>query len=293
MKEFRMRAFFGILGLAGAGFLVSSVSTVGCGSDNKGSTGTAGSGGSTGAAGSTGNAGTTGGGNSGGNSGGGACGSGGGGGASGPAAGCTEMLLPPAPAPLIADFAVVDGGEPVLPYGGTYKFASPTGAVTPTATVSGGAWHISLQAPGMTGAAQYVGFGIYFNVNTAGDACVDGTQYTGIKFDITGTVGGMGCSLQYMTTDSGHSDSTVSMADKKASGPMGSYPPSAAVTIPAATGSPTVMVPFTSQMNGMPATGIVKDRLIGAQWQITTNASTTAVPTNCDVAIVIDNVSFY
>src|SRR6476619_5839433 len=104
MKEFRMRAFFGILGLAGAGFLVSSVSTVGSG-----------------------------GGNSGGTSGGGAGGSGGGGGASGPAAGCTEMLLPPAPAPLIADFAVVDGGEPVLPYGGTYKFASPTGAVTPTA----------------------------------------------------------------------------------------------------------------------------------------------------------------
>ena len=122
MKEFRMRAFFGILGLAGAGFLVSSVSTVGCGSDNKGSTGTAGSGGSTGAAGSTGNAGTTGGGNSGGNSGGGAGGSGGGGGASGPAAGCTEMLLPPAPAPLIADFAVVDGGEPVLPYGGKYQY---------------------------------------------------------------------------------------------------------------------------------------------------------------------------
>jgi hypothetical protein len=290
MKEFRMRAFFGILGLAGAGFLVSSVSTVGCGSDNKGgSTGTAGSSGSTGSAGTTGNAGTTGGGgNSGGNSGG---GSGGNGGASGPAAGCTDSALPPPPAPVIADFAVVDGGEPVLAIGGTYKFASPTGAVTPTATVSGGAWHITLQAPGMVGAAQYVGVGLYFNGNTAGDACIDATQYTGVKFDLTGTIGGTGCSMQYSTNDSGHQDSTVPNADKKASGPAMSYAPQVAVTVP--TGSPTVMVPFTSQMNGSPATGIVKDKLVGAQWQFTIAAATATAPTNCDVMVVIDNVSFY
>ena len=53
-----MRAFFGILGLAGAGFLVSSVSTVGCGSSNNGgSTGTAGTSG-TGKGGTTGKGGS-------------------------------------------------------------------------------------------------------------------------------------------------------------------------------------------------------------------------------------------
>jgi len=289
MKELRMRAFFGILGLAGVGFLVSSVSTVGCGSDNKGGSSGTGTAGSTGSAGTSGNAGTQGGGgNSGGNSGG---GSGGGGGASSTSAGCMNSALPPAPAPIIADFAVVDGGEPVIPIGGTYKYASPSGAVTPTATVSGGTWNITLQAPGMVGAAQYVGVGIYFNGNTAGDECIDATQYTGIKFDLTGTIGGTGCSMQYSTNDSGHQDSTVSMPDKKASGPKDAYAPQVSVSVPSS--SPTVMVAFADQMNGSPSTGIVKDKLVGAQWQFTVAAATASAATNCDVNIHIDNVSFY
>ncbi|HZY09242.1 MAG TPA: hypothetical protein VFE69_15900, partial [Ilumatobacteraceae bacterium] len=181
--------------------------------------------------------------------------------------------------------------EPVLAIGGTYKYASPSGAVTPTATVSGGTWNITLQAPGMVGAAQYVGVGIYFNGNTAGDECIDATQYTGIKFDLTGTIGGMGCTMQYSTNDSGHQDSTVSMPDKKASGPKDAYAPQVSVSVPSS--SPTVMVAFADQMNGSPSTGIVKDKLVGAQWQFTVAAATASAATNCDVNIHIDNVSFY
>ena len=33
---------------------------------------------------------------------------------------------------------------------------------------------------------QYIGVGIYFNGNAAGDECVDATAHTGVKFDISG-----------------------------------------------------------------------------------------------------------
>jgi len=276
-----MRAFFGILGLAGAGFMISSVSSVGgCSSSSGGSTGTAGSN-STGTAGTTGNAGTTG---TAGNSSGGS----GGGGASGTALGCmTSELAPSPPAPIIADFTSVDGGASI-PIGGTFTYASPTGAVAPTATVTSGGWHIVLNAPGMASAAQYIGVGIYFNGNAAGDACIDGTPYTGIKFDISGSIAG--CTAQYSTNDSEHSDAVANPSDKKAGGPAGAYAPQASLT--PATAVATVMMPFAgtgAPAGGSPATGIDKQKLTGVQWQFTIAAGTAT----CMVDIVIDNVSFY
>ena len=283
MKEFRMRAFFGILGLAGAGFMISSVSSVGgCSSSNGGSTGTAGSS-STGTAGTTGQAGTTG--NGGNNSG----GSGGGGGASQPASGCAVSDLPPPPAPLIADFASVDGGASI-PIGGTFAYASPDGvAVKPTATVTNGGWHITLTAPGLATDPQYVGVGIYFNGNANGTDCVDATQYTGIKFDVSGSIMGTGCTAQYSTNDSAHS--AASATDPKAGGPAGSYAPQKALTVSSTV--TTVMMPFAgadAPSGGSPATGIDKAKLTGAQWQFSIAAGTTNA---CMVDLIIDNVSFY
>lgn len=282
MKEFRMRAFFGILGLAGAGFMISSVSSVGgCSSSNGGSTGTAGSS-STGTAGTgQGTAGTTG--NGGNNSG----GSGGGGGASQPPMGCTISDLPPPPAPLIADFASVDGGASI-PIGGTFTYHSPDAAVAPTATVTNGGWHITLNAPGMTD-PQYIGAGIYFNGNVAGTDCIDATAYTGIKFDISGSIAGTGCTAQYSTNDSAHS--AVSATDPKAGGPAGSYAPQAALT--ASSTVTTVMMPFAgtgAPSGGSPAIAIAKDKLTGVQWQFTVAGGTTNA---CMVDLIIDNVSFY
>ena len=268
MKEFRMRAFFGIVGLAVAGFLLSSVTTVGCGSDSKGgSTGSAGSSGGT-----TGTAGTTGGGGTG--------GSGGSGGTS-VALGCATSALPPSAT--IADFASTDGGTPVVAIGGTFTYGSPA----PVATVTNGAWHIALTAPG-TASAQYLGVGIYFNGDSAGTQCIDATAYTGISFDISGSVGGTGCTAQYSTNDSAHSNNAT---DPKGSGDATSYAPQAAVT---ATSTVTpVMMPFSgagAPSGGNPAVGVEKSKLTGVQWQFTVAAGTT---NNCAVDLTIDNVKFY
>ncbi len=274
MKELRMRAFFGILGLAGAGFLVSSVTTaVGCSDSGSTLTGSAGTGGSSaGTAGTTGSAGTTGGGGSG--------GSGGGGGATG-TLGCQVSDLPMG-APTIADFASVDGGAPVLPIGGTFAYPSAGG---PVATVTAGAWHITDTTTSMT-APQYRGVGIYFNGNAAGTNCVDGTAYTGVQFDISGTVGGTGCSAQYSTNDSAHSNNAT---DVKGSGDSSVYAPQASLTVTSTV--TTVMMPFTgtgAPSGGNPALAIAKEKLTGVQWQFTTAASGT-----CMVDITIDNVKFY
>jgi hypothetical protein len=274
MKELRMRAFFGLLGIAGAGFLLSSLTTsVGC---SDGGTGTAGTGGSSaGTAGSTGTAGTTG---SGGNSSG---GSGGGGGATG-TLGC-QVSDPPMGAPTIADFAALDGGAPVLPIGGTFVYPTTGG---PVATVTNGAWHITDTTTAMA-TSQYRGVGIYFNGNAAGTNCVDGTAYTGVQFDISGTVGGTGCSMQYSTNDSAHSDNA---SDVKGSGGAGVYAPQAQLTVTSTV--QTVMMPFSgagAPKGGNPALAVDKAKLTGVQWQFTTLAPTGV----CMVDITIDNVKFY
>lgn len=277
MKEFRMRAFFGILGLAGAGFMISSVSSVGCSSSNGGSTGTAGSS-STGTAGSQGTAGTTG--NGGNNSG----GSGGGGGASTPAAGCAVSDLP-------ASATISDFTSTTIAIGGTFTYG-PNTAATPAASVTGGAWKVTMTSAGMTD-PQYSGAGIYFNGNADGTDCVDGTAYTGVQFDIGGTVGGTGCTVQFSINDSEHSDSTAnpSMPDPKAAGPKGSYAPQLTITVPAT--ATTMMVPFTGTggpQGGSPATAVDKSKLTGVQWQFTTAGGTT---NSCAVDVTIDNVKFY
>ena len=270
MKEIRMRAFFGIVGLAAAGFMLSSVTTVGCGSDSKGgSTGSAGSSN----AGSTGNAGTTGGG--------GTTGGSGGGGGSSATLGCQASAAPPSA--VIADFMSVDGGTPILPIGGTFTYGSPA----PMATVTNGAWHITLTAPG-TASAQYLGVGIYFNGDAAGTQCIDATAFTGVSFDIMGSIGGTGCTAQYSTNDSAHSNNAT---DMKGSGDSTSYAPQASVT--AAATVATVMMPFSgtgAPSGGNPAVGVEKSKLTGVQWQFTTAAGTT---NNCAIDLTIDNVKFY
>jgi hypothetical protein len=264
MKEIRMRALFGILGLAAAGFLVSGVTAVGCGSDNANPTpGTAGS---TGSAGSQGTAGTTGGG--------GTQGGGSGGGGTTGTLGCQVSDLPPAPAPIIADFA-----STTIAIGGTFAYPSTGG---PVIAVENGGMHVTATTTSMT-SPQYWGVGIYFNGNAAGTNCVDGTQYTGIKFDISGTIGGTMCTGQVSINDSAHSNNAT---DPKGSGDSTVYAPQSPLTVTTAVA--TVMVPFTEPTGGNPMIAVDKAKLTGVQWQFTTAASGT-----CMVDIIIDNVSFY
>jgi hypothetical protein len=153
--------------------------------------------------------------------------------------------------------------------------------------VSNGGWHIMATTTGMT-SAQYWGADIFFNGDSLGNDCVDATAFTGIQFDISGTIGGTGCTVQYSTNDSAHSNNA---SDPKGAGDSTSYSPQKAITISSTV--TTMMMPFTgtdAPSGGSPATGVDKSKLTGAQWQFTTAAGTT---NSCMVDITIDNVKFY
>jgi len=160
------------------------------------------------------------------------------------------------------------------------------------AMVMNGGLHITVNTPGAT-AAQYIGAVIYFNGNTAGTDCLDAHTYTGVQFDLKGTV--TGCSVQYSTNDSEHTDMVAQSMDAKAGGPAGSYSPQATITAAQiTTGGMTLMMPFMgtgSPTGGMPA-GLALDpnKLEGVQWQFTVAAGAT---TPCTADLTIDNLKFY
>src|SRR5262249_28188456 len=121
-----------------------------------------------------------------------------------------------------------------------------------------------------------------------GTDCIDGTPYTGIKFDISGTIGGTGCTAQYSTNDSAHSNHA---SDPKGAGDSTSYAPQAPLTSSATVA--TVMMPCGgtgAPTGGNPSVGVDKTKLTGVQWQFTVAAGTT---NSCAVNITIDNVMFY
>jgi hypothetical protein len=277
MKDFRQRAFVGLIGLVSAGLL-----SVGCSSSNN----TTGSGGSNGSGGSHtgGSTGTGTGGNS-------TATGGAGGGAV--AAGCATS--DPAASALIADFSGDAGveatGGGLFIYPGTIGAPGPGG---PTVAVTGGALHVTdTVAP--TTAAQYVGVGIYFSGNAGGTDCTDAHTYTGVQFDIKGSLTG-GCTLQYSTNDSEHA--AVSTSDPKAGGATGSYAPQAQIASNVTSAGSTVKVAFTDSAlgTGSPATPIDPTKLEGVQWQLTVPAATAvgdAGSTSCVLDMTIDNVKFY
>jgi hypothetical protein len=207
------------------------------------------------------------------------------GGASGsPALGC-QFSNPPPQGPVIADFTGADGTM-VLPIGGTFTYASPTGS-GPMATITDGALHVTATTTGIT-TAQYWGVGIYFNGNTLPTDCINASGFVGVQFDIAGVVSGNGCSVQYSTNDSAHMDA---MIDPKGSGPLGAYAPQATLTIPPTT--TTMMMPFTgpsAPSGGSPSIAIDPFRLVGVQWQFTTAPG---VENSCVVDLTIDNVRFF
>src|SRR5207302_1128686 len=87
-------------------------------------------------------------------------------------------------APTIADFTPVDGGTSIEIMGGTTSFGTPA----PEIMLSGGNLHAAVTV--VAGPEpQSVGFGIYFR------GCVDAAAYSGVKFDMSGTV--TGCAMSY------------------------------------------------------------------------------------------------
>ena len=144
----------------------------------------------------------------------------------------------------------------------------------------------------MATAAQYVGVGhLLQRQRGRRRRASTRTAHTGIKFDISGTIGGTGCTAQFSTNDSAHSDATANPTDKKAGGPAGAYAPQASLTVSAT--ATTVMMPFTCTGRRRAAArprAIDKAKLTGVQWQFTVAAGATNA---CMVDIIDRQRDFY
>jgi hypothetical protein len=278
MTDIRKLAFVGLMSLG-----LATVGSAGCSSSSSSS----GTGGSTG----TGGAGTgTGGSPTGGSTGTGGAGTGSGG-AGGATLGCATSDVPTSPD--IASFATADGGISTMSgtftYGDTPKpvFTQGTGTINVTDTVQ------------IDSKAHFQGFGLYMNGNAGGTDCVNGSSYTGVQFDLSGSLTGTGCAMVFSINDSEHADPASSTPpDPKAGGPTGAYSPQFAVTASQITTTAmTIKVPFTapSFTNGAanPMTAVDPTKLTGVQWQLAVPAATDGGAAECVWNINLANVKFY
>jgi hypothetical protein len=281
MTDIKKLAFVGLMSLG-----LATVGSAGCSSSNGsgtgGSTGTGGTGTGTGGThtgGSTGTGGTAG------NS-----------GAAGATLGCSTSAAPASPE--IANFSGADASIQIM--GGTFTYGSTP---MPVFTIGTGSVNVT-DTVQVAGGPHYQGFGIFFNGDTAGLECIDATTYTGIQFDLSGSLTGTGCSMVFSINDSEHADSTALKADgtvndPKAAGPKGSYAPQLPITSAQLTSTPTtIMVPFTGSganvpSGGSPSTPIDPTKIEGVQWQMATPTPADGGATECDWNINIANVKFY
>jgi len=231
------------------GLAVAGLLSVGC-SSSSGGTGTGGTGGS---AGTTGSAGTSGGGGTGG------------------AAAC----VPPTAA-LITDFGTTSTSQ----VGTIYKGAD-TGLTAPTTDTSSGALVINIDTgvPSTMYPFAYVGLPL--------NSCTDATSYTGVKFNISGTLNSA-CTIQFSAVDKEHS----TVADNGTCTASSCYPSSKIFTL---SSTPTdVMVLFTDQTGGGANAGAATldaTELLNVQWQF--NVPTADGSGGCVGMVTIDNVSFF
>lgn len=180
---------------------------------------------------------------------------------------------------------------------GSYSYAAP-GQAPPTgmATSDGSGLHIQGGfVPPVSAAANYVGFGLYYSSLD----CLNAATYTGIQFQLSGSLGGCLLSL-----GANFSADTRPADDPSRGGCAGSpstcYGPSADVTAQAVSsadaaagaGTVTIKVPFTQLTGGMPSNGFDPSDLIGVQWQLSARTGG-ADAGGCTADFTVSNVSFY
>jgi hypothetical protein len=256
MKELRQRAFVG-LGLVG--LLSTGLAWMGC-SSGSGSSGTGGSSGATG--GSTGSGGT-GGGEVGGTS---------GGGAGGGAVACA-----------------VPTSATITDFGSTTQVSSPykgadTGLTVPTVDTSGGKLVVTVDTGSPTTQYPYAYVGLPFN------ACVDASSYTGVKFNISGTLNA-GCTIQFSAVDKEHSTpgngGTCTAAN--------CYASSKIFTLPST--DTDVSVAFADQTGGgadSTAAAVDPTEILNVQWQLNVPVAVgDAGGGGCQGSFTVNSVSFY
>jgi len=198
-------------------------------------------------------------------------------------ANCINRATMPPVAALITDFsdAVDDPGSAgqfkfgdgvaTKVQGGTSEFADTT-ETKPTLAIVGGALSVTGSSKG-----SYAGVVLYMN----GPACIDGSAYTGVKFDLGGSIGT--CQL---TFGFAFADDLAPAADSERGicTDTNCYGPSVAVTT---TG--TIKEPYTAVSGGSPDMSVDRQKLTGVQWQV----QSAATGTTCNANFTIDNVEFY
>lgn len=278
-----MTKLYAFVGLVGFALASVGCSSSGGGSGTGGTTGSGGKGGSFATGGNSATGGSTG---------------GGGQGVDAAVLGCSTSDLPASPG--IA-YGGPDAGIQIM--GGIFTY----GDTPPPGYSDAGASVNVTDTVQVSAANHYQGFGIFFNGDAAGHDCIDATSYTGIEFDISGSLMGSLCTMQFSINDSEHADSTVlkvkddpSMGpnDPKASGPMGSYAPQLQIMMSQLTSTSTIIqVPFTgagAPSGGSPAnTALDAKKIEGVQWQMTTPLLGDGSATECAWDITISNVKFY
>jgi hypothetical protein len=259
----------------GAGATGSAGSTSGAGSTGSagstsggGSTGSTGGAGATGSAGSTDTAGTTG-----------TAGSTslpGTAGTTGAAGSTSTVDKPPCAAPgsaLVTDFGT---GKTLV--GAPYKGAD-VGLAVPTVSTSTGALVIKLDTGPPSTPYPYAYVGLPLNM------CTGAGAYTGVKFNISGTLSA-GCTIQFSAVDQEHS----TVANHGTCTIANCYPSSARFELPATPTDVTVLFVDQSGGGADPGVGPLDPaHLLNLQWQVNPAVGDAG---GCTGTVTIDNVTF-
>jgi hypothetical protein len=171
-------------------------------------------------------------------------------------------------------------------YAGSGQTA-PIGAVTADGNgiqISGG-----FVAP-VAAAANFEGLGLYYSSST----CLDGSMYQGVQFDFSGDLGGclLGIGIAFSANLSSMDDATRGAC---AGTDSTCYAPSVDVTamaLAATPAAPTIQVPFSTLMGGMPNPTLDPTTIISVQWQLSAQVGGPDGG-SCAAAFTAENLSFY
>jgi hypothetical protein len=267
--------------LACVGLMSLGIVSIGCASnnDNSGKGGSNGNGGSSSSGGSSAKGGSTGSGGSSSTGSGGSSSTGSGGSSSTGSGGSSAACAVPTAA-LITDFGT--GTYPV----GTPYMGADTGLTAPTVSTSSGALVITVATGAPTTMYPYAYVGLPFN------GCADASSYTGVKFNISGTLN-TGCTIQFSVIDKEHSKVANNGTCTTNGAGTQCYASAKVFTLPS---SPTdVTIAFTDQTGGASgddtAAAPVDPRgVLNVQWQL--NVPTGDASAGCTGTVTIDNITF-
>jgi hypothetical protein len=250
----------GICGLAAAGLFAAAQ---GCSSSST----PTGTGGTTGTAGATGQGGHTTG------TGGTTAGTGGAGVDAGPP--CTVLA---SSAGALSDFMDASANPVGTPYAG-----AQTGLTTPTFATSSGSLVLTFNTGMATMMYPYAYVGLPLN------ACVNAAAFTGVKFNVSGTLSA-GCTIQFSTLDKGHN----TIANGGTCAAANCYPSAKIFTLPAT--ATDVTVNFADQTGGGADPGapvVDPTHITGVQWQVNPVGPMSGdAGSSCTGTVTIDNITF-